>query len=267
MNRFGSLCKPLMWFMALVLAAFVAGCGGGDDGVGSGLGPTGAVCAGAACVPLGTAGNYVILSKSGISTVPTSAVTGNLGVSPAAATAITQFSLTADASNVFSTSSQVTGRLFAADYAAPTPSNLTTAVLNMENAYTLAAGQPAGPCPGAGALGGLTLAPGVYTCALNVGIATATNLVLNGPATGVWVFQITGTLTQAAATQVQLTGGALPQNVFWQVSGNVDIGTTALMQGVILGKTLINLQANATENGRLLAQTAVTLNQNTVTQP
>ncbi len=34
MNRFGSLFKPLTWFMALVLAAFVAGCGGGDDGGG-----------------------------------------------------------------------------------------------------------------------------------------------------------------------------------------------------------------------------------------
>jgi hypothetical protein len=130
-----------MYFIALALAAFVAGCGsGGDDGVGSGLGPTGAACAGSACVSLGTAANYVILSKSGISTVPVSAVTGNLGVSPAAATAITGFSLTADASNVFSTSPQVTGRLFAANYARPTPSNLTTAVLDMETAYTAAAG-------------------------------------------------------------------------------------------------------------------------------
>ena len=102
MNRMGSLFKSLMYFVAIALAAFTTGCGsGGDGGVGSGLGPTGAVCAGAACVSLGTAGNYVILSKAGISTVPVSAVTGNLGVSPAAATAITGFSLTADASNVF----------------------------------------------------------------------------------------------------------------------------------------------------------------------
>jgi hypothetical protein len=102
---------------------------------------------------------------------------------------------------------------------------------------------------------------------VNIGIATGTNLVLSGSATDVWVIKTTGSVTQAAATQVQLTGGALAKNVFWQVAGSVDIGTTALMQGVILGQTLINMQAGATENGRLLAQTAVTLNQNTVTAP
>jgi hypothetical protein len=39
-------------------------------------------------VNLATAGNYVILAMSGISTVPTSAVTGDLGLSPAAASYI-----------------------------------------------------------------------------------------------------------------------------------------------------------------------------------
>ena len=270
MIRFERLFKSPMYFSALALAAFAAGCGsGGDGGVGSGLGPTGTACTGAACVSLGTAANYVILSKSGISTVPVSAVTGNLGVSPAAATAITGFSLTADASNVFSTSPQVTGRLFAANYAMPTPSNLSTAVLDMETAYTAAAGKTAvpGSCPGAGAMGALVppLASGVYTCAVNVTIPT--NFTLNGTATDVWVFQITGTLTQSAATQVILTGGALPKNVFWQVSGVVDIGTTAVMQGVILAQTAIILQTGATANGRLLAQTAVTLAGSTVVQP
>jgi hypothetical protein len=91
-------------------------------------------------VDLGTAGNYVILAKAGISTVATSSVTGDLGVSPTAASYITGFSLTEDATNTFSTSTQVTGRVFAADYQPPTPANLTTAVGDMESAFTDAAG-------------------------------------------------------------------------------------------------------------------------------
>ncbi|HUF81286.1 MAG TPA: ice-binding family protein [Burkholderiales bacterium] len=247
---------------------FGCGGGGGGAGVGASDGPTGAACTGADCVNIGTAGNYAILAKTGVSTVPNSVVTGNVGLSPAARTGLTGWALVGEPTDTYFTSAQVAspGKLYAADnVGGSTTADLTTAVGDMEAAYTAAAAKPAGPCPGAGALGGLTLVPGVYTCALDVSLASGTNLVLSG--TGVWVFQITGNLTQAAATQVQLTGGALPQNVFWQVSGTVAIDTTALMQGVILGKTLIALQQGAEVRGRLLAQTAVTLNQNTVTKP
>jgi hypothetical protein len=285
MNRFENITKPLMWSTTLLLAAIVAGCGGSGNGIpgatstttsagSGGAGVVGGACAGASCVNLGTAANYVILAKTGVSTVPNSVVTGNIGLSPAAESFLTGWSQTDDATRTYATSPQVTGKLYAADMiGGTTSSDLSTAVGDMQTAYTAAAGMAlAGgglitACPGAGALGGLTVVPGVYKCAVNVGIATGTNLVLNGTSTDVWVFEITGTLTQAAATQVQLTGGALAKNVFWQVSSSVDVGTTALMQGVILGQTLINLQSGATENGRLLAQTAVTLNQNTVTRP
>ena len=117
----------------------------------------------AAAVALGAVGSYAILAKTGISTVPTSAVTGNLGVSPAAATFITGFSLTADATNVFAMSPQVTGKVFAADYTPPTPSNLTTAIGDMQLAFTDAAGRaPDVTELGAGNIGGMTLTPGVY---------------------------------------------------------------------------------------------------------
>jgi hypothetical protein len=78
----------------------------------------------------------VILAKSGISTVPNSVITGDIAVSPIAAGAMTGFSLTLDSSGQFSTSSQVVGKAFAADYAAPTPANLISAVNAMEAAYT-----------------------------------------------------------------------------------------------------------------------------------
>ena len=151
--------------------------------------------------------------------------------------------------------------------------DLTSAVGSMQTAYTDAAGKaPAGgglltACPGAGSFGGLTITAGVYTCTVTVLIPSSTIVTLNGSATDVWVFQISQGLTQSAATQVNLTGGALPKNVFWQVAGVVDIGTTALMQGVILAQTAINLQTGATVNGRLLAQSAVTLDAATVTAP
>jgi hypothetical protein len=143
---------------------------------------------------------------------------------------------------------------------------MTAAQTDMGLAYTDAAGKPGGAaCPGAGNMGGLTLAAGVYTCAINVTIPT--NLTLSGSATDVWVFQIAGTLTQAAATQVILTGGALPKNVFWQASGVVAIGANALMQGIVLGFDTISMQNGAAINGRLLGKTDVTLIANTVTLP
>ena len=94
-----------------------------------------------ASVNLGTAGNYAILAKSGISTVPNSVITGDIGVSPIVATAITGFSLAADATNVFSTSTQVIGKVYAADYEAPASVNLANAVSDMVTAYINVAGR------------------------------------------------------------------------------------------------------------------------------
>jgi hypothetical protein len=94
-----------------------------------------------------------------------------------------------------------------------------------------------------------------------------TNLTLAGDATAVWIFQIAQTLTVSNAVQVTLTGGALPQNVFWQVSGAVTLGTTSHLEGVVLSQTAITLGTGASINGRLLAQTAVVLDANAVTEP
>jgi hypothetical protein len=217
-------------------------------------------------VNLGTAASYVILAKSGISTVPTSAVTGDLGVSPAAATSITGFSLIADSTNVFSTSTQVTGKVYAADYAPPTPSNLTTAVHDMQLAFTDAAGRaPDVTELGAGNIGGMTLTPGIYKW--STGLLIPTTVTLTGSATDVWIFQIAKDLTMSSAAKILLTGGALPKNIFWQVSGLVDLGTTAHCEGVVLTQTAVTLKTGASIKGRLLAQTAVTLNNSNVVAP
>ncbi len=222
---------------------------------------------GPAPVLLGTAGNFVILAKSGIDTVPTSAITGDIGVSPIDSTAITGFSLVMDASNVFSTSSQVTGNVYAADYTPPTPSNLTTAVSDMETAYVDAAGRPIPDFTelGAGEIGGLVLVPGLYKW--GTGVSIATDVTLDGGANDVWIFQIAGGLTQANGTTVHLTGGAVPENIFWQAFGQVNIGTTAHFEGIALCQTAIILGTGASVNGRLLAQTAVNIDSSTVVEP
>jgi hypothetical protein len=163
----------------------------------------------------------------------------------------------------------VTGNVYAADNAVPTPSNLTTAVSDMETAYTNAAGR----APGftelfAGDLSGKTLAPGCYKW--STGVVINSDVTLNGGPNDVWIFQVAGNLTQASATNVILTGGALPKNIFWQVAGGtgVALGTTAHFEGVILAQKAITLNTGAMINGgRLLAQSAVTLISNTITQP
>ncbi|KAJ6526477.1 antifreeze protein [Mycena vulgaris] len=219
---------------------------------------------GPAAVNLGTAGNYAILAQTGITCVPTCVITGNIGVSPAASTFITGCSLILDPSGKFATSSQVTGEVFAANYAAPTPATLTVAINDMHTAYTDAMGRtpPNFLNLGSGAIGGLILTPGLYHW--NSGVTISSDVTIAGGATDTWIFQVTGTLIMANAIHITLTGGALPKNIVWVVTGAVTTGTTSLFQGVILGKTGITLKTGATANSRLLAQTAVALQQATV---
>jgi hypothetical protein len=218
-------------------------------------------------VNLGTAGNFVILAKSGISTVPPSVITGDIGVSPILSSAITGFALDLTAGSAFATSTQVTGKVYAPDYAAPTPANLTTAIGDMQTAYTDAAGRtlPDFTELGAGQIGGLTLVPGLYKWGTDVLISS--DVTLSGGPNDVWIFQIAGKITQANGTKIFLAGGALAKNVFWQSFGVVSLGTTTHFEGIVLAQTKISLATGASINGRLLAQTAVTLDSSTVTAP
>jgi len=217
-------------------------------------------------VDLGMSGNFAVLAKAAISTVPTSAITGDLGISPAAASFVTGFGLTLDASNQFSTSPQVIGRVFAADYAPPTPADLTTAVLDMQAAFADAAARaPDVTELGAGSIGGLDLAPGVYKW--GTGLLIPTDVTLTGSGTDVWIFQIAQDLVVSSAVTVILAGGAVASNVFWQVSGLVDLGTTSSFEGSVLCATAITMRTGSSIHGRLLAQTAVSVDAATITKP
>ena len=216
-------------------------------------------------VNLGTAGDYAILAKSGISSVPNSVIKGNIGVGPIAATAITGFSLKEHAANEFSVSDQVIGKAYAADYA-PTASKMTTAISNMETAYTDAAGRAFNyQEPYAGDISSQTLTPGVYKW--GTGVIINSDVTLRGGPNDVFIFQIGKGITQAAGTRIILKGGIQAKNVFWQSAETVAIGADAHFEGNILGMTNITLCAKASIHGRLLAQTAVTLIKNTVVAP
>ena len=212
-------------------------------------------------VNLGSAANFAILSKSGITNVPSSVIRGDVGSSPITGAAIGL------------TCPQVTGTIYTVNAAGPlpcrvvNPTRLTSAVGAMGTAYNDAAGRtlPNAVNLGAGQIGGLTLAPGLYKWTSNVSIST--DVTLRGGPNDVFILQIAGTLTQAAAKKVILTGGAQAKNVFWQTAGSVAIGTNAHFEGTILSKTLIAMKTGASIKGRLLAQTAVTLQKNVVTKP
>ncbi len=275
MKNFEKSSKPLMGLMTLLLAASVAGCGGGNSGTastsisatvtapgaGTGTGVSAGITGhGPAPVNLGTSGNFVILAQSAITNVPTSAVTGNVGLSPATGAGIGL------------TCAQVTGTIYSVDAAGPLPcavtnaTLLTTAINDKGTAYTDAAGRAPDYIElGAGNIGGLNLGPATYKWSTPVVIPTS--VTLTGGSNDVWIFQIAQGLTVSSGVQVILAGGALAQNVYWQTFAAADIGTTSKFNGVILSQTSIAMKTGASINGRLLAGTAVSLDQNTVTQP
>jgi len=213
-------------------------------------------------VRLGTAGPFAILTKTGITDVFPSVINGDVGASPITGAAIH-----------LKCSEIKTGTVYSVNAAGPLPcrvtdpSLLTKAVGDMEIAYTNAVGRknPNFINLGGGKIGGLILVPGLYKW--TTGVLISTDVTLSGSKDAVWIFQIAGTLTQDSATQVILTGGGLAKHVFWQSSGAVAIGTTAHFEGTILAKTKIAMKTGASANGRLLAQTAVTLQKNAVTRP
>jgi len=226
---------------------------------------TNAVFVAQSVVNLGTASDFVILAKSGISTTGTTTITGDIGVSPAAASYITGFGLVLN--NTYATSSLITGNVYAANYAPPTPAMMTTAVSNMETAYTDAAGRtnPYVTELGAGNIGGMTLLAGLYKW--STGVTIPTDVTLSGNSSDVWIFQIAQTLDISNGKKIILSGGANASNIFWQVAGQTTLGTTSVFNGNILDQTAIVLNTGATLNGKALSQTAVTLDASTVLFP
>jgi len=233
------------------------------------IGPINVFAAGPASVVLNTAGDFVILAKTAITTTGVTKITGDIGISPNTATSMTGFGLINDSTNTFSTSSLVTGKIYAASYTDPTPAAMTAAISSMETAFTDAAGRtlPDATELGAGDIGGLTITPGLYKW--STGVTIPTDVTLSGSATDTWIFQISGDLSIASAKKVILAGGANPENIFWQVGGvtGATLGTYSSFSGNILSAKQIAIRTGAVLHGRALAQTQVTLQANTISNP
>jgi hypothetical protein len=265
----------------LALATALAGCSSSADGpkddplantpedisaqsVPATMAPTPDIGAGPAAVDLRSSSGYVILAKSGVSATGTTSIVGHVGVSPAGGTSVTGFSLVMDATNEFATSALVSGRIYAADFAAPSPTTMTGAVSDLQTAYDDAAGR-SGPTEtelGAGAIGAMTLRPGLYKW--SSGVTVATDVVLSGGPNDVWIFQVGETFLVGPGAKVVLSGGAQARNVFYQVAGQTTLGVGSEVHGNILCDSAIVLNTGATLTGRALSTTAVTLDANEV---
>jgi len=258
-----------VWGLVLLFGAVASGCQK-DSSTGTSPNPAlssttptvdGSLAVSPAPLNLKTAADFTILSETGISTTGVTSITGDIGVSPIAGTAITGFGLIMNTNNQSSHTPIVTGLVYAANYAPPTPSKMTTAISDMKTAFTTANGLTS-PAPivekYAGDLSGQTLRPGLYKWSTGV-LVTNVGTTLRGGPNAVWIFQIAQNLTVRNGAIIHLLGGAQAKNIYWVVSGRAALGTTVNFSGIILSKTLISVNTGAKVTGRLLAQTAVTL--------
>lgn len=213
-------------------------------------------------VVLGMTMDFAILAHTAITNVPSSAILGDVGISPASGSFIDL------------TEGEVTGTIYAVDASGPagsvaSPSMLTTAKGDLTIAFNDAAGRTVDPIGIAGNLGGQTLYPGLYKSTGTLEIS-AGDLTLDGGGhdDAVWIFQIASSFNMTSGRQVHLTNGANAANIFWQVGTAASFGTTTVMHGTIMAGTQVTMATLGTLNGRALALTAnVTLQQNVVNRP
>lgn len=307
MSRLENISKPLIWSAALLLTAIVAGCGGGG---GYGAPASGGTAGSPAPVNLLSASTYALTTSAGLtaslgsaSGVPgvTNSATfgGNVAMdaptqscssTPNAATAGADGNtcgMANDTTLAFNIPNglAVTGTTIR--YAAtntPTFDATVRAVKNDVNTAwkdAISRTSSAG-VPGPGALGGLTLSPGVYSSVSTMTLGSGETLTLDagGNANAVWIFQVGSSLTITGSTvacttnpvvctptQVKLINGALARNVFWQVGapgaagqGNVSfpaatgpVQNNTLFNGTILAGGDVTFGGGTAVVGRVLA--------------
>ena len=197
--------------------------------------------------PFGAFGGNAGITNQGINTV----INGSIATT-AASTLVTGFH---DATAIYTETPLNVGNVTGAIATAPpmpgtaTSFAIATQALADATAAYLSispASMPGGIDPGAGELGGLTLAPGIYKSNSGTFNISNGNLTLDaqGDPNAVWIFQTAAGLTvgiagPTGAKSVVLINGALPKNVFWYV------GSTAIINGAGGGTMVGTIIANS----------------------
>jgi hypothetical protein len=205
---------------------------------------------------LGSAKKFAVLAGSTITTVPSSAITGDVGLDPGST--VSGFSLISSGTGYF-TSTQVVGQVHINDDVA------RQAKSDLGTAYTAAASAPTTLDLSGQDLGGKTLGPGVYSYSSSAQLTGL--LTLSGDAAGVFIFKIAGTLTTASNSLISLADGATACGVYWQV-GSANLGSPSHFEGTLMALDSITMGTGASMYGRALALNgAVKLATNTITVP
>lgn len=215
-----------------------------------------------ATVNLGAADSFAVLGAEEVTNVPTSTITGDVGLSPASGSFYSGI-----------TQAQVNGTIYSVDAAGPAgrvtdPALLTQAKNDLTAAYLDAAGRTPTDTFSAtdNQLGGQTLTQGVYRFGHGDNANLTGTLTLSGDASSVFIFQATSDLVTASSSVVNLIGGAQACHVFWQVASSTTLGTDSSFVGTIMSLTSTGLNTRATLVGRAMARNAnVTLDQNVIT--
>jgi Ice-binding-like/Bacterial Ig-like domain/Collagen triple helix repeat (20 copies) len=193
-----------------------------------------------ATVNLGQAASYAVISGASVANLGDSIVRGDIGA-PVMPSGF--------GPGVLTGSMQI-GSADAAAY-----SDMLTAYTNVQS---LTGGVAFPTLPAA------ALTPGLYTSAAALAVPALGTVTLDGGGdpNAVFVIQVNGALSLGAGAHVILTGDVQASNVFWQVNGAFSVGANAQFAGTVLASTTGTIGAGAVVNGRVLAETAVTTDDN-----
>ena len=271
-NKKALILLALM-LMALLLIIFVAGCGNGNGS--SSTDPVQIFDPNADIqdtVFLGASSNFAILASGEITNIATSAITGDIGLTPNAGSNISGFSVPLNCP-------EVTGTIYAVDATGPAcsmidPTQLTNAKSAAQIAYIDARSALRGtPQSVSGNLNGITLYPGLYESGTSLEISAGGLLYLDAQGDGESIFIIRSatSITTESTSEVVLTNGAKAANVYWTAGSAVTLGTNSSMKGTIIAGTSISLLTGSNLEGRALNQgaaaEAITLDSCTITVP
>lgn len=280
MKRFEGVTKPLIWYMALVLATVATGCGGGDPILGGGGGGNkvgaGGPAAGAANL-LGLAAPFGIAATAGVVNTGATTINGDVVLDPNTTCNAVTIGNTGGFGLCAGTPPTIFGRVVSPLY--PDAGMTSGAVKADLKSGFLSITPPAGP-PAAGSLGGATnipagttlgavtlsaevvgdnlFYPGVYQSVTSILITDDLILDAQGNPNAVFVFQSSSTIGTAdrngvVDTHIILRNGAKASNVWWQAGTSATLGTHSVFNGNILASESITMKTSATSCGRLLA--------------